>query len=64
MNKVGRIFELGYLAIAGVFGYESFLIWGEDKSYIYLSLMALAVFMFFFRRKFRKKREDQFNQNK
>jgi hypothetical protein len=63
MNKAGRIFEIGYLFVAVIFGYEAYLIWGEDKSYVYLMLMALAVFMFFFRRKFRKKREDRFNQN-
>lgn len=63
MNKVGRIFEIGYLFVAVVFGYEAYLIWGEDKSYVYLILMALAVFMFFFRRRFRKKREDRLNQN-
>jgi|TARA_B110000305_G_C19415157_1_gene627591 phosphotransferase system glucose/maltose/N-acetylglucosamine-specific IIC component len=63
MNKVGRIFEIGYLFVGVIFGYEAYQVWGEDKSYVYLILMALAVFMFFFRRKFRKKREDRFNQN-
>lgn len=62
MNRVGRVFEMGYLIVAVIFGYEAFLIWGEQKAYVYLILMALAVFMFFFRRKFRKKREDRFNQ--
>ena len=64
MNKAGRIFEIGYLAVAVIFAYEAFLIWGDQKAYVYLILMALAVFMFFFRRNFRKKREDRMNQNK
>lgn len=64
MSKLGRIFEIGYLAVAVVFGYESYLVWGDDKAYTYLILMALAIFMFFFRRKFRIKREDRKNQNK
>ena len=64
MNKVGKIFEIGYLVVAVIFGYEAIQILGDQKSYVYLLLMALAIFMFFFRRKFRKKREDRFNQNK
>lgn len=64
MNRAGRIFEIGYLAVAVIFGYEAVMIWGDQKAYVYLILMALAVFMFFFRRNFRKKREDRFKQNK
>ena len=58
MNKAGRIFEIGYLAVAVIFGYEAFLIWGDEKAYVYLMLMALAVFMFFFRKRFGKKFEN------
>ena len=66
MNKIGRIFEIGYLVISGVFGYEAYLNWTEDRtrSYVLLSLMALAIFMFFFRRRFRMKREERLRQDK
>ncbi len=64
MNKVGRIFEIGYLAVAVFFAYSAYEQRNEDGWWTYLLLSALAVFMFFFRRKFRKKREDYFNQNK
>jgi len=66
MNKIGRIFEIGYLVISGVFAYEAYLNWTEDRtrSYVLLSLMALAIFMFFFRRRFRMKREERLRQDK
>ena len=63
MNKVGRIFEIGYLVVAVVFGYTAFEKRAEEGWWTYLILMVLAVFMFFFRRNFRRKREDRFNQN-
>ena len=63
MNKASRFFEIAYLVVAVVFGYEAINIWGEDKSYVYLILMALAIFMFFFKKRFREKRE-RYNQNK
>ncbi len=60
MNKIGKIFEIGYLVVAVVFAYETFKSWNteREKSYIYLAMSALAVFMFFFRRKMRIKREN------
>ena len=64
MKKAGRFFEIAYLVVAVVFGYEAINIWGEDKSYVYLALMALAIFMSFFKKRFREKREERFNQNK
>ncbi|MCK5815443.1 MAG: hypothetical protein KAH07_05810 [Flavobacteriaceae bacterium] len=63
MNKVGKIFEMGYLVVAGLFGYTAFEERAEEGWWTYLILMVLAVFMFFFRRNFRKKREDRLNQN-
>ena len=60
MNKIGKIFEVGYLVVAVVFAYETFTKWNieRENSYIYLAMSALAVFMFFFRRKMRIKREN------
>ena len=67
MNKVGKIFEIGYLIIAVVFAVEAYLSWessDSDKLYLYLIFMVLAVFMFFFRRKTRIKREEYFKNKK
>ena len=60
MNKIGKIFEIGYLVIAAVFIYEAISEWSSEdsRSYTFLILAALAVFMFFFRRKMRIKREN------
>lgn len=59
MNRAGRFFEIGYLAVAVIFSYEAYLVWGDQKAYIYLLMAAMAVFMFFFRRRFRKNRENK-----
>ncbi len=66
MNTLGKIFEFGYLIIAIVFGYETFADWddGGDRYWVYLVMTCLAIFMFFFRRRMRKKREDYFKGNK
>ena len=60
MNKIGKIFEIGYLVVAIVFIYEAITEWTTEgsKSYTFLILAALAVFMYFFRRKMRIKREN------
>jgi len=63
MNNVGKIFEIGYLVVGVFFGYTAYEQRNEDGWWTYLILMVLAIFMFFFRRKFRKKREGRFNQN-
>ncbi len=59
MNKATRIFEIGYLVIAIVFLVESYLNWNlnRSQSYLYILFSAMACFMYFFRRRFRKKNE-------
>ncbi|MCF6280210.1 MAG: hypothetical protein L3J14_07670 [Flavobacteriaceae bacterium] len=66
MNRIGKIFEIGYLVVAMVFIYEAMSEWSIEgsKSYTLLIIAAIAVFMFFFRRKMRIKRENYHNQNK
>ena len=66
MNKIGKIFEIGYLIIAVVFAVEAFNIWKSDgdRLYLYLIFMVLAVFIFFFRRKTRIRQKEYFNQKK
>lgn len=66
MDKIGKIFEIGYLIIAVFFGVEAFNSWKSDgdRLYFYIIFMVLAVFMFFFRRKTRIRREEYFNKKK
>lgn len=63
--KYFRFFEYAYLVIAIFFAVEAFRIWGEsrDRAYMFILFVAIAVFMFFFKRKFRKKMEQR-NQEK
>lgn len=60
-----KIFEYGYLIIAIVFGAETILKWNTDRERAYLlaGFSILAIFMYFFRRRFRKRREN-LNNNK
>lgn len=66
MEKVGKVFEILYLVIAVVFAYEAFNVWqsGAENLYLYIIFIVLAIFMFFFRRKTRIRREEFFNQKK
>lgn len=60
MNRISKIFEFGYLVVAIVFLVETFLNWNEDRNKAYMMLLfsALAVFMYFFRKRFRKKMDN------
>ena len=57
MQKISKIFEYGYLVIAIVFIVETFLNWNtnRNKAYLLLLFAVLAVFMYFFRKRFRNK---------
>ncbi|KAB1067399.1 hypothetical protein F6U93_11175 [Tamlana haliotis] len=61
--KYYKIFQYAYLVFAALFIYDGISKWGKDpnKAYLSLGLGALAIFMFFFRAKFRKKYEDKDN---
>ena len=61
MTKYFKFFEIAYLVIAVVFIVETFLKWDNDrnKAYIFLVFAVLAVFMYFFRKKYRKRFENQ-----
>ena len=63
MNRIGKIFEIGYLIFAVVFIYEAVVSWSA-KSYTLLIIAGLAIFMFFFRRRMRIKRTKYIQQNK
>lgn len=61
MTKYFKFFEIAYLIIAVVFSVETVLRWNSDrpKAYIFLIFAVLAVFMYFFRKKYRKRFENQ-----
>jgi len=66
MTKLLKFFEIGYLIIALVLGYETFANWStnREKAYIYLGFSFAAVFMYFFKKRFRKKAEIRYNNQK
>ena len=59
MAKYFKFFEIAYLIIAIVFIIETVLRWNSEpnKAYIFLAFALLAIFMYFFRKKFRKRFE-------
>ena len=60
MAKYFKFFEIAYLVIAIVFIVETVLKWNSDrnKAYIFLAFAILAIFMYFFRKKYRKRFEN------
>ena len=59
MAKYFKFFEIAYLIIAVVFIVETILRWNSEpnKDYIFLAFGLLAIFMYFFRKKYRKRFE-------
>lgn len=59
MAKYFKFFEIAYLIIAVVFIVETILRWNSEpnKAYIFLAFGLLAIFMYFFRKKYRKRFE-------
>jgi uncharacterized membrane protein len=64
MQKVSKIFQYAYLVIAVVFVYEAIISWNTDRnrSYFTLFFAVLAVFIYFFRKRYYKKFEDRRKQ--
>ncbi len=64
MSKVYIIFEYLYLVAAIFFAYETINLWRENptRAYLFLFFVVIAIFMFFFRRNFRKKMEKRNKQ--
>jgi hypothetical protein len=56
--KFLKYFEYAYLVMCGLFLFEAYLAFQEEgsKQWIMIGLAAAALFMYFFRRKFRKNR--------
>jgi uncharacterized membrane protein len=61
--KLLKFLQYAYLFFIVLFLYEAISNWSVDRNRSYMSLFfaALAVFMFFFRKKFRKKFENEAN---
>lgn len=65
MNKMLRIVEVMWAIIAAVSAFEAYRLWNLDqqKALIFLAFLALAVFMFFFRRRTRMRYEQRKAEN-
>lgn len=61
--KYSKIFQYAYLVFAVLFIYDGISKWGDgtNRAYVALALGALAIFMYFFRQKLRKKYENKDN---
>lgn len=61
MKYLWKFFEYGYLIIAVIFGVETVLNWNIDRNraYMLLAFTVVAVFMYFFRKRFRKRFEER-----
>jgi len=59
--KLLQFLQYAYLIFAILFLYDAISKWGNEgeNPYLSLGLAALAIFMFFFRKKFRKRFEDR-----
>ncbi len=60
LSKAYRFFEYAYLVVAVFFAYEAVNNWSTEpnRAYLYIFFVALAIGMFFFKRNFRKKMEE------
>jgi len=61
--KFSKIFQYAYIVFAVLFIYDGISKWGDgtNGAYISLGLAALAIFMYFFRKKFSRKFENRGN---
>lgn len=59
-NKIYRLFEYAYIAMAAFSIFIVFSNWSENRNraYLFVLFTIVAIFMFFFKRKFRKKIEE------
>ncbi len=60
-NKIYRFFEYAYILMAALSLYIVIINWKEDRyrSYLFAFFGIVAIFMFFFKRNFRKKMEER-----
>ena len=63
--KYSKFFQYAYLVFAALFLYDAFAKWSNTGEVAYASIIlgALAIFMFFFKRKFSKKFQNRDQSN-
>lgn len=61
MTRFYKYFEFAYLIFAAFFIFETIRIWETERNraYLFIFFVAVAIFMFFFKRRFRKRLEDR-----
>lgn len=61
MMKFFKFIEYAYLAIAAFFIFEAVRNWNDPDSqrYFFLGFAAVGIFMYFFKRRFRKRMEQR-----
>ncbi|MCF4100854.1 hypothetical protein L1I30_04170 [Gillisia sp. M10.2A] len=61
MMKFFKYFEYAYLVIAAFFLFEVIRLWNveRNRSYLFIFFVIIAIFMFLFKRRFRRKLEDK-----
>lgn len=66
LTKVSHIFEYLYLVVAALSVYKVVTEWGQEDSQtgLFIAFAIIGVFMFFFKRAFRKRMHKRQNQNK
>lgn len=66
MTKFWKFFEYGYLIIAVVLFVDGVSRWNSEreKAYLIIGFGALAVFMYFFKKRMRKRFEQRINNKK
>ena len=62
--KFLQFFQYAYLIFVVLFCYDAMTKWETERNGAYMSLLfaALSLFMFFFRKRFKKKFEERNNQ--
>ncbi len=65
MDKLANIFQAAYIGFAALFIYKAIAEWDTNRqmSYMLFGAAILAIFKFFFNRKYRK-RFDEYYKNK
>ncbi|QED38200.1 hypothetical protein FK178_10940 [Antarcticibacterium arcticum] len=61
MTRFYKYFEYAYLVMAAFFLFETIRIWNEERNraYLFIFFVIVAVFMYFFKRRFRKNLENR-----
>ncbi|MGM0933496.1 MAG: hypothetical protein ACQEWD_08640 [Bacteroidota bacterium] len=61
MSKYYKFFEYAYLVIGAFFLFESIRIWDTERgrAYLFIFFVVISIFMFFFKRRFRRKFEER-----